>query len=125
MSVAVGACGQADLKVTENDTALAMGTGEVEVLATPRVVQLCEEASVKALGSDLPQNQTSVGLRVELTHITPVSVGSEVKATATLERCEGRRVFFSVSVADARGLVAAGRITRVLVERSAFLDKAR
>lgn len=110
--------------VTEADTALALATGDVAVLATPRLVQLCEEASVAALGP-MPPGETTVGLRIEITHLAPIAVGSAVVATATLERTEGRRLVFSTSVNDTRGLVAAGRVTRVLIDTTSFLEKAR
>jgi predicted thioesterase len=110
--------------VTDADTAVALATGKVPVLATPRLVQLCEEASVAALGP-MPAGETTVCLRIEITHLAPIAVGSSVIATATLERCEGRRLVFSTSVNDARGLVAAGRVTRVLVDTASFLEKAR
>jgi predicted thioesterase len=123
--VTIGICGQAELVVADADTAIALGTGEVPVLATPRLLQLCEEASLSALGPSLNAGQTSVGFRVEFTHLAPVSVGSKVLATATLERCEGRRLVFNVSVTDACGLVAAGKVTRVLVDANHFMEQAR
>jgi fluoroacetyl-CoA thioesterase len=123
--VTIGVCGQASLVVTESDTALALGTGEVAVLATPRLVQLCEQATLVALGPRLAHGKTTVVLRIEFTHLSPVSVGSEVVATATLERSEGRRLLFSTTVTDACGLVAAGKVTRVLVETAPFMEKAR
>ena len=125
MPVTVGICGQAELVVTDVDTAIALGTGEVPVLATPRLLQLCEQASLSALGPSLNAGQTTVGFRVEFTHLAPVSVGSKVLATATLERCEGRRLVFNVSVTDACGLVAAGKVTRVLVDAAHFMEQAR
>lgn len=124
MLATVGACGHAEMVVAQADTALALATGEVPVLGTPRLVQLCEEASVAALGP-MPDGETTVGLRIEITHLAPIAVGSSVIATATLERTEGRRLVFSTSVNDARGLVAAGRVTRVLVDTASFLEKAR
>ncbi len=114
-----------DLVVTEADTAASMHSGDVAVLATPRLVALCEEATVAALALKLSEGSTSVGSSVELSHLVPIRVGSRVRATATLERSEGRRVVFSVSVTDACGLVAAGRVTRVVVDRAGFLAKAR
>lgn len=125
MPVTLGLVGRAELVVSEADTALALGTGDVPVLATPRLVQLCDQASLRALHPHLEDGQTSVGFRVELTHLAPISVGSEVVATATLERCEGRKLLFNASVTDRCGLVAAGRVTRVLVESGPFLEKAR
>lgn len=125
MPVTVGICGQTELVVTEGDTAAALGTGDVPVLATPRLVQLCEQATMAALGPHLEPGQTTVGFRIEFTHLTPVLVGNTVVAAATLERCEGRRLVFNTSVTDACGLVAAGRVTRVLVETERFMEKAR
>lgn len=108
-----------------SDTATAHQSGDVDVLATPRVVALCEEATRTALVQQLGEGKTTVGSRVELTHVAPVAIGSVVRATATLERSEGKRLVFSVSVTDHCGLVAAGKITRVLVDKAEFLKRAR
>jgi fluoroacetyl-CoA thioesterase len=121
----VGASAQVQLEVTEADTAVAMGSGDVPVLSTPRVVALCEQASVEAIRPLVGSGQTSVGFRVEITHLVPVLVGSTVVAAAALERIEGKRLVFNVTVNDSCGLVAAGRVTRVLVGAAAFMDKAR
>jgi len=123
--VTVGICGQTELVVTDRDTAASLGTGDVPVLATPRLVQLCEQATMAALVPNLEPGQTTVGFRIEFTHLTPVLVGNTVVAVATLERCEGRRLVFNTSVTDACGLVAAGKVTRVLVETERFMEKAR
>jgi fluoroacetyl-CoA thioesterase len=120
-----GLCAQVELVVTERDTAAALGSGDVDVLATPRLVTLCEQASVEALRPFVPDGKTSVGFRVEITHLIPVLVGSTVTASATVERVEGKRVTFNVTVTDKCGLVAAGRVTRVMVERTGFMEKAR
>lgn len=111
--------------VAHADTAVAMGSGEVDVLATPRLIALCEEATCKALAGALEPGRTSVGVRVQVDHLAPVAVGSGVTAEATLERVEGRRLVFTVAVTDAVGLVGAGRITRVVVDQEAFMAKAR
>jgi fluoroacetyl-CoA thioesterase len=121
----VGLCAQVELLVSDADTASALGSGDVPVLATPRVVALCEEATLRALAPELRPGQTSVGFRVEITHLAPVSVGSSVVASASLERIEGKRLVFSVTVNDKCGLVAAGRVTRVLVDLATFMEKAR
>lgn len=113
------------LVVGEEDTASAMRSGSVNVLASPRLIALCEEASCQALAGSLPATHTSVGVRVQFDHLAPVSVGSKVTAEAVLERVEGRRLVFTVSATDAAGLVGAGRVTRVVVETDAFLSKAR
>jgi len=114
----------AELVVGEADTAISAGTGDVPVLATPRVVRLAEEATVLAVDGQLAGGTTSVGYRIQLDHLAPTAVGGRVRAEATLESVEGRRLVFRVSVSDGHGLVAAGRVTRVVVERARFLEKA-
>jgi fluoroacetyl-CoA thioesterase len=110
--------------VTTDDTAPAFRSGDVPVLATGRVVGLAESATVLAVENRLDEGTTTVGYRVQLDHLAPTAVGSDVKAEAVLEAVQGRRLTFRVSVTDARGLVAAGKITRVVVERQRFLEKA-
>jgi predicted thioesterase len=116
--------GTAELVVTADDTAQALATGDVPVLATPRVVGLAEEASIRAIDGELADGTTSVGYRVQLDHLAPTAIGGRVRAEATVEAVEGRRLTFRVSVSDGHGLVAAGRLTRVVVERERFLEKA-
>ena len=124
MALHPGLSGSATMVVADQDTALAFGSGDVPVLATPRVVSLAEEATVRAVAGKLGPSETSVGYRVQLDHLAPTAVGGRVDAEATLETVESRRLTFRVSVSDGRGLVAAGRITRVVVERDRFLEKA-
>ena len=119
-----GLTASVSLEVTDADTAIALRSGDVPVLATPRVVALAEEAAVKALDGALTTGNTTVGYRVQLDHLQPTMPGTTVQAEATLEAVEGRRLTFRVAVTDPRGLVAAGRITRVTVERDRFMEKA-
>lgn len=125
MPLETGLSAEVRLQVTEADTALAMGSGSVAVLATPRVLALCEEASMLAIVGCLDPGQTSVGMQVQLDHVQPTAIGYEVRAEATVEAIKGRRILFTVNAHDDRGLVAAGRITRVLVDAERFLDKCR
>ena len=125
MALTTGLCAQAELEVTEADTAIAVGSGDVPVLATPRLVALCERAACDALRPQLGEGQTSVGFRVEITHLVPVLVGSRVMASASVERTEGKRIVFNVTVTDKCGLVAAGKMVRVLVDSTTFMEKAR
>lgn len=125
MAIEPGRRGEVTLVVGDADTAVALGSGDVEVLGTPKVVALVEQAAVEALRGALPPGNTSVGMRVQLDHLRPTAVGVKVVADAVLERIEGRRLVFTVSVSDPAGLVAAGRVTRVLVEVERFLDKTR
>ena len=112
------------LDVSDDDTALAMGSGEVAVLATPRLIALCEEATLRAVDRHVPSGHTTVGMRVQLDHLAPTAIGKKVTAEATLEKVEGRRLTFTVSASDDRGLVAAGKVTRAVVDVERFLDKS-
>lgn len=125
MPLSPGLHGSAKLVVAEADTSIAMHSGDVPVLATPRLIALCEEATLVAVGDRLPSGQTTVGMRVQVDHLAPTHIGSSVAAEASLEKVEGRRLTFTVSVTDHGGLVAAGKVTRVVVETDRFLDKAR
>lgn len=109
--------------VSDDDTAIAMCAGEVPVLATPRIIALVEQATVAALEGELDNGCTSVCMRVQVEHISPTPVGGRVRAEVTLEKVEGRRLAFNVSARDDRGLIAAGRVTRVVVDRERFLEK--
>jgi predicted thioesterase len=125
VTLTTGLCAQVELEVSENDTAIAVGSGDVPVLATPRLIALCERAACDALLPHLTDGQTSVGFRAEITHLVPVLVGSRVTAVASFERTEGKRIVFNVTVTDRCGLVAAGKVVRVLVGKDAFMEKAR
>src|ERR1700675_3870654 len=123
MALRPGLSAVVTMVVTDDDTALALDTGDVPVLATTRVARLAEEATVRAVVGELEEGTTTVGYRLQLDHLAPTAVGGQVHAEAILESVESRRLIFRVSVNDGRGLVAAGKITRVVGERSRFLDK--
>ncbi len=120
-----GLSARIELLVTEADTAEAFRSGTVPVLATPRLLALCEEASCQAVEEELPENCTSVAKRLQFDHLVPVGVGGTVWAEATLDRIEGRRLVFTLSVSESAGLVAAGKLIRVVVDRKAFLANVR
>jgi predicted thioesterase len=111
------------LRVSEADTAVALHSGDVPVLATPRLIALCEEAALRAVANAVPEGHTTVGMRVQLDHLVPTGIGVRVTADATLEKVEGRRLIFTVSATDERGLVAAGKVTRVVVDVDRFMEK--
>lgn len=123
VNVAVGLKGEARLTVGEADTARALGSGDVDVLGTPRLVALFEQATLEALSGMLEDDQTSVGMRVQIDHLQPTPIGAEVVVESHLEKIEGRRISFTVTASDSGGLVAAGKVTRVIVDRTKFMSK--
>ena len=106
--------------MTDADTAAALGSGDVDVLGTPRVVALCEAATLAAVAGVLESGQTTVGTRVELDHLRPSAVGTHITAHATLTSVDGRRLTFDVEASDADQVIARGVVVRALVDRSRF-----
>lgn len=125
MPVEAGLVAHLDLVVTDDDTAIAFRSGDVPTLSSPRLIALFEEIAVLAIDGHLKPNETTVGMQVQVDHLAPTPVGSTVTAEAKVEETKGRRIVFKVSARDERGLIAAGRVTRVLVDRERFLDKTR
>lgn len=123
VNLETGMRGDAKLVVTEADTARALGSGIVDVLGSPRLVALCEEACCNAISNALEDGSTTVGMRVQFDHLQPTPIGAEVVAEAVLEKIDGRRLKFTVSASDPGGLVAAGKITRVVVDIDRFMSK--
>jgi predicted thioesterase len=120
MAPEVGAAGSAELVVGEADTAIAAGSGDVPVLATPRLLALAEAATMAAVAGALEPGLTSVGARVELDHLRPSFVGARVLARATLTEVRGRRLTFAVELAEGAEVVARASVTRAIVDRAAF-----
>ena len=85
---------------------------------------LVDDEDVPVVPGELEPRLTTVGMRVELSHLVPIPVGRTVRAEATLEKCEGRRLTFTVSVMEDQTLVAVGKLTRVIVDRDQFIEKA-
>jgi fluoroacetyl-CoA thioesterase len=117
--------GHAILTVTEADTAIAQRSGDVPVLATPRLIALLEEAAVAALAGKLPNDLTSVGVNVSVDHLAPSAIGATVRATAVLEAIADEALEFAVEAVDGETIVAVGGHTRVIVERDRFLARFR
>ena len=113
-----------DLDVAEADTARALGSGDLPVLGTPRLIALAEAATVRAARSRVGEGQSSVGTRVRFDHLRATPLGGRVTATAELVHEDGRLLRFSVAAHDADGrLVGEGEITRVVVDVERFLGK--
>jgi predicted thioesterase len=127
MALTPGVQATVERGVEPRDTAAAVGSGDLPVLATPIVVALMEEAACAAIAGALPDGSTSVGIHLDVRHTAPSPVGAVVRATATLTEVDGRRLAFEVSAQHelASGLteVAHGTHARVIVDRSTFLGR--
>ena len=110
--------------VTDADTAVAVGSGSLPVLGTPRLLAWCEAATCAALEPTLPDGSTSVGTRVELEHLAASAVGQEVEVTASASSVDGRLHRFTVAARNVGGkVVGTGEITRVVVDAERFLSR--
>jgi fluoroacetyl-CoA thioesterase len=115
---------QTTLHVTDADTARAVGSGDLPVLGTPRLVALAEQATVAAAQPLLTEGQTTVGTRIRFDHVYPTPVGGTVTASADLAHRDDRLLRFTVAAHDADGrLVGEGEITRVIVNAERFMAK--
>ncbi|WP_271223607.1 thioesterase family protein [Streptosporangium carneum] len=121
MTLAPGMRARILTMVEREDTAVRVGSGDVPVLATPRLLALVERATVQAVGDDLDPGQTSVGTKVALEHLAASPVGAHVEITAELVEVEGRRLLFAFTARDRETVVATGTVERVVVDRERFL----
>jgi fluoroacetyl-CoA thioesterase len=115
-------------EVTDADTAVTLGSGDVPVLGTPRLLALAEAACVAAIAPQLPAGTTTVGVAVSLEHSRPSPLGSQVEVQAELTGVEGRRLtFMFIAYGPGTGddaVIGAGTLERVLVDRDTFLAGA-
>ena len=110
--------------VREEDTAAALGSGSLPVLATPRLLAWCEAATCAAIEPALPDGGTSVGTRVTLEHLAASPVGAAVEVSATAAYVDGRLHRFTVAARHPDGkLVGSGEVTRVVVDAERFLGR--
>ena len=121
---APGLTARVELIVGDADTAQYLGSGDVPVLGTPRVLALAEAATVAATARELPPGATTVGTRVDLEHKAATAVGRLVTAQATLAKVDGRRLLFEVVVREGDRVVAQGRVERVVVDWQRFIEAA-
>jgi fluoroacetyl-CoA thioesterase len=124
MSLAPGLRAEVLVMVEHEDTAIRVGSGDVPVLGTPRLLSFAEGTTVKAVQPYLEPGQTSVGTKIRLEHLRPSPVGMHVEVSAELIEVDGRRLVFSVMAVDKTGtVVATGTIERAVVDRERFLAR--
>lgn len=115
-------------EVGEDDTAIALGSGDLPVLGTPRLLALAEAACMAAVAPVLPEGQTTVGAAVSLEHRKPSPLGTPVEVRAELVEITGRKLFFGFIAygpgSDDDAVIGGGTIQRVLVDAERFLKDA-
>ena len=123
MEIAIGTKGHAENTVTQKSTALAMGSGTLEVFATPCMAALMENAAERSIAPFLGEGQSSVGTALSITHERATPVGMKVWAESEVTAADGRRVSFSVEAYDERGLIGRGTHERFIIDSERFLAK--
>jgi predicted thioesterase len=119
-----GLRGEARRVVTDDDTALALGSGDVPVLGTPAVLALMEQAACAAIAGALDAGQTSVGTHAYVDHLAASKVGTEVVAVAELLVVDGTSLEFACEALEGSKVVARAGHRRALVDRERFLGRA-
>lgn len=118
-----GLTGTAETIVRETNTAIAMGSGSLQVFATPCMVALMEQAACNAVNPCFDDTESSVGTLVNITHDAATALGKKVTATATLVEVEGRKLVFEVTAADEDKQIGKGRHERFIINKEKFMAK--
>jgi len=120
-----GLIGKSEMIVKEADLVSRLGDVPVEVLSTPRLIQLLETAAIDAIQDFIPSDQVSLGTELRIKHLSATPLGMKVTANALLQRIEKNRLLFLVDAYDEKEKVAEGEHERVLVSRERFLQKVK
>ena len=124
VELAPGLLGEIITTVTEPDLACTLGSGDVTVLGTPRMIALAEAATVAAIAPALSSGKTSVGTSVHVRHLAASPLGRTITARARLTEVNGKALTFHVEVFDDFGLVGDGSVERVVVDFARFVERA-
>ncbi len=121
----IGLTFQSTTTVNNNNTAIALGSGDLEVFATPAMIALMENAAMRAIAGELEEGSTSVGTAMNSSHVKASGLGAQVVATAEVTSVEGRKVTFKVEARDSDGLIGEGEHTRFVVDKTKFMQKVK
>jgi len=119
----VGARGDQTITVTDEITAVAMGSGSLSVLSTPAMIALMESAALAAIDSLLPEGQSSVGIEINVRHLSATPVGEEIIASAIVTQIDGKRITFEVRAWDRRELIGEGTHIRYIIDELRFMSR--
>lgn len=111
-------------KVTNSMTAKTMGSGTLEVLATPAMIALIEETAWKSVAQQLEEGQGTVGISLNVEHLAPTPLGMDVRCETTLVNVDGRKLTFEVAAYDEKGLIGRGTHERFIINEEKFQAKA-
>jgi len=121
----IGIKGEAEIKVSAKELAVNVGSGSLEVFATPVMVMLMEKSTCKCVADYMENDETTVGTEMNVKHLSASPVDSEIRAEAELIEVNGRELVFSVKAYDNSGLIGEGVHKRFLVFGGRFTEKAK
>lgn len=121
--IEIGQKHTSELTVSEAVTAMAVGSGDMPVLATPMMMALMENAAMLAVRDELPEGCTTVGGHLESSHLRPSKIGDVVRATAEVTKVDGKKIEFRVSAHSGDSLLGEGTHLRFVVDREKFISK--
>ena len=121
--IEIGLKHTSELTVTDAVTAIAMGSGDMPALATPAMMALMENAAMLAIAEALPRGCTSVGGRIESSHIRPSKIGDKVFAIAEVTKVDGKKIEFKVAAYSGDTLLGEGSHLRFVVDQERFMSK--
>ena len=111
--------------VTNDLTAIEMGSGDMMVYATPAMVALMENAAMLCVAHDLEEGLTTVGIEMQTSHLKASALGAQIRAEAELIEIDGRRLEFKVSAYEGETLIGEGKHVRFIVNKEKFLSKLK
>ena len=123
MEISLGMKGEVISFVDRADTALEVGSGSLLVYATPCMVAMMEDAACTAIGPALPEDKTTVGIHLDVAHVSATPVGMEVRAEAEVTEVSDKVITFKVTAYDEAGVIGEGTHKRAIVSSQRFLDK--
>ena len=123
--IEIGLKHTSELTVTDAVTAIAIGSGDMPVLATPMMMALMENAAMLAVKDELPEGCTTVGGQIESSHLKPSKVGDKVSATAEVTKVDGKKIEFRVAAHSGDTLLGEGTHLRFIVDKERFMSKLR
>ena len=123
MEITVGMAGTVSTSVEREDTAAEVGSGSLLVYATPCMVALMEGAACEAIAAALPEDKTSVGTELNISHLSATPVGMDVRAEAEVTAVEGNMLTFAVTAFDEKGKIGEGTHKRAIINTQRFLEK--
>ena len=123
MAIEVGIQGLAEALVEQADTAKEVGSGDLLVYASPCMVALMEGAAWESIAPYLAEGESSVGTKMDVTHLSATPVGMSVRAESVVTAVEGRKVTFSITAYDEAGEIGRATHERVVIKTERFLEK--